>query len=239
MPSLRHVHLDGEPTGDAALHRDHTLATLVEAGATIDDDLLAAVEADVTPAERMVIVHTSGSTSAPKGVIHEHGPLVRPSREPQRLRRLTAGVKLFSNSPMFWIGGLAYNVVGTLVAGATLLCPTAPTREALDFVERERPELVNGFAQSIAALAARPDVRGTRLHVDPFRQPVPDRARGCPARDPELRHNMLGMTETGSVCLMSPTSATSPSTGAGRSGARARARGARRRSRDLDGATDR
>ena len=73
------------------------------------------------------------------------------------LRQLTAGVKLFSNSPMFWIGGLAYNLLGTLVAGATLLAPVSTdTRESLDFLERERPELTNGYAQSIAALAADP-----------------------------------------------------------------------------------
>ena len=66
-PSLRRVHLEGDPLGGATLHPDHSLAALVEAGAAVDDDLLAAVEADVTPADRMVIVHTSGSTSAPKG----------------------------------------------------------------------------------------------------------------------------------------------------------------------------
>ena len=43
---------------------------------------------------------------------------------------------------------------------------------------------------------------------------------------------MLGMTEAGSVCLCSATRATSPSTGAARSGARARVRGAHRRPRD-------
>src|SRR5207342_2647255 len=84
-------------------------------------------------------------------------PLVRHLENLNGLRQLTAGVKLFSNSPMFWIGGLAYNVVGTLVAGATLLSPTSEDpREALDFLEHERPELVNGFAQSIAGLASDP-----------------------------------------------------------------------------------
>jgi acyl-CoA synthetase (AMP-forming)/AMP-acid ligase II len=209
VPSLRRVHLDDEPS--ELLHRDHTLAALVEAGAALDDDLLAALEADVTPADRMVIVHTSGSTSAPKGVIHEHGPLVRHLEHLNDLRQLTAGVRLFSNSPMFWIGGLAYNVVGTLVAGATLLCPTsADAGEALDFLERERPELVNGFAQSIAHLMADPtfatrdfsSIRSGNLYAI-----MPE---GRQPRDPELRHNMLGMTEAGSVCLMDPDESDQP-----------------------------
>jgi acyl-CoA synthetase (AMP-forming)/AMP-acid ligase II len=127
------------------------------------------------------------------------------------LRQLTAGVRLFSNSPMFWIGGLAYNVVGTLVAGATLLCPTsADAGEALDFLERERPELVNGFAQSIAHLMADPtfatrdfsSIRSGNLYAI-----MPE---GRQPRDPELRHNMLGMTEAGSVCLMDPDESDQP-----------------------------
>ena len=63
-PALRRVVFD---TGDA----------LVAEGVEVDDDMLAAAEAAVRPSDRMVIVHTSGSTSEPKGVIHQHGPLIR------------------------------------------------------------------------------------------------------------------------------------------------------------------
>jgi len=210
-PSLRRVHLADETADVATLHHDHSLAALVEAGAVIDDDVLAAVEADVTPADRLVIVHTSGSTSAPKGVIHEHGPLVQHLDNLNKMRQLTAGVKLFSNSPMFWIGGVAYNMLGTLIAGATLLSPTsADAREALDFLERERPELTNGYAQSIAFLAADPTFASrdfTSIRSGNLYAIMPD---GVRPRDPELRHNMLGTTETGSVCLMDPDESDQP-----------------------------
>ena len=77
------------------------------------------------PADRMVIVHTSGSTSAPKGVIHQHGPLIRHLGNLNQLRRYTDDEVLFSNSPFFWIGGFAYSLLGTLLAGATLVCSNA------------------------------------------------------------------------------------------------------------------
>jgi len=205
-PSLRHAYLDGE-----GLHRDHELTALLDAGHVLDDDFLAAIEADVTPAERLVIVHTSGSTSAPKGVIHEHGPLVRHLENLNALRKLEPGVKLFSNSPMFWIGGIAYNLLGTLVAGATLLSPVSlDTRDSLDFLERERPELTNGYAQSIAALAADPSFASrdfSSIRSGNLYGIMPD---GIRPRDPELRHNMLGTTETGSVCLMDPDESDQP-----------------------------
>jgi acyl-CoA synthetase (AMP-forming)/AMP-acid ligase II len=201
-PSLRRIHLDGGVTG---VHDDHSLDALLRSSGNVGDEVLDAAEADVMESDRMMVVYTSGSTSAPKGVVHEHGPLVQHVGNLNRLRGLRAGVKLFSNSPMFWIGGVAYNVVGTLVAGSTLLCSTAlnPT-DTLDFIERERPELVNGFAQSIAHLVSDPSfarrdfssIRSGNLYAI-----MPD---GIRPQDPELRHNMLGTTETGSVCLMSP-----------------------------------
>ena len=69
---------------------------------------------------------------------------------------------MFSNSPFFWIGGFAYALLGTLVAGATLVCSNAPDAAGvLDVLERERPTMVNGFAASVAHLPRRPELRVT------------------------------------------------------------------------------
>jgi acyl-CoA synthetase (AMP-forming)/AMP-acid ligase II len=190
-PHLRHVWLGG-------------FAELEQRADEVPDALLDALEDDVTPDDRMIIVHTSGSTSAPKGVIHQHGALLGHLDTLNGIRGLEAGTRLFSNSPMFWIGGLAYNIIGVLVAGATLLCSAAsdPT-ETLDFIERERPELTNGYAASIAALVAHPSFRSrdfSSIRSGNLHPLLPEAIRPT---DLELRHNMLGTTETGSVCLMS------------------------------------
>ena len=87
---------------------DRSMTALAELTSQIDDAFLSAVEADVAPSDRMVIVHTSGSTSTPKGVIHPHGSLIEHTDNLNQVRGLTAGMKLFSNSPLFWIGGLAF-----------------------------------------------------------------------------------------------------------------------------------
>ena len=50
-------------------------------------------------------------------MIHQHGPLIRHLDNLNQLRRYTADEVLFSNSPFFWIGGFAYSLLGTLLAG--------------------------------------------------------------------------------------------------------------------------
>ena len=197
-PFLRHAWLDG-------------FDVLEERAADVPDAVLDAVEDDVTPDDRMVIVHTSGSTSAPKGVLHQHGPLLDHLAGLNRLRGLEPGTRLFSNSPMFWIGGLAYNIVGAFVAGATLLCSAASDpADTLDFIERERPELTNGYVASIAALVAHPSFATRDFSSIRSGNLYPLSPDGVRPADPELRHNMLGTTETGSVCLMDPDECDQP-----------------------------
>ena len=200
-PSLRRIALELEEA-DPDIHPGWTHAGLLGGAAGVGDDVLVAAEAAVTPADHMVIVHTSGSTSEPKGVIHSHGALIRHLDNLNQLRRYVPAEILFSNSPFFWIGGFAYALLGTLVAGATLVCSNAPgAAGVLDLLERERPTMVNGFAASVAHLPQDPTF--SRRDLSSIRRgnlyPImPDDVR--PA-DPDLRHAMLGMTEAGSVCL--------------------------------------
>jgi acyl-CoA synthetase (AMP-forming)/AMP-acid ligase II len=201
-PVLRRIHIESP---SPAVHRDRSMDGLRAMADRIGDDVLAAVERDVQPSDPMVVVHTSGSTSEPKGVVHAHGPLIRHLDDLNGIRRYTRDEILFANAPWFWIGGFAYGLLGTLVAGARLVCSNAPDAAGvLDVLERERPTLVNGFAQSVEHLArdpsfARRDLSSIRRgNLYPI---MPDAVR---PKDPGLRHAMLGMTETGSVCLVSP-----------------------------------
>jgi acyl-CoA synthetase (AMP-forming)/AMP-acid ligase II len=210
VPSLRRIAfaVDGPAL---AVDPGWTTAGLLAGAETVDADVLAAAEAAVTPADRMVIVHTSGSTSAPKGVIHTHGALIRHLDNLNQMRRYVPGEVLFSNSPFFWIGGFAYALLGSLVAGATLVCSNSPTAAGvLDVLERERPTMVNGFAASVAHLpddATFPDRDLSSIRRGNLWPIMPADVR--PA-DSELHHAMLGMTEAGSVCLASEDESEQP-----------------------------
>lgn len=201
VPSLRRIWFVGTPP---AVHAEWRFDGLLARSGVVGLDALEAAEGDVSPADPMVIVHTSGSTSAPKGVVHTHGSLIRHLDNLNQVRRYGHEEVLFANSPFFWIGGFAYSLLGTLVAGGRLVASNAAEAAGvLDVIERERPTMVNGFAAGVAHLPKDPSFAGRDLssirrgNLYPIMPP-----EACPA-DPELRHAMLGMTEAGSVCLAS------------------------------------
>jgi acyl-CoA synthetase (AMP-forming)/AMP-acid ligase II len=208
LPVLRHV-VFAEP-GE---HVDPAWSTrwIEERGGSIEPAVLAAAEAAVDPGDRLTIVHTSGSTGEPKGVIHTHGALIRHLDNLNQIRRYRPDEVLFSNSPFFWIGGLAYSLLGTLVAGGKLVCSNSPQAAGvLDVLERERPTMVNGFAQSVAHLPRDPSFARRDLSSIRRGNLYPILPEGVRPADPELRHAMLGMTETGSVCLVSDDESDQP-----------------------------
>jgi acyl-CoA synthetase (AMP-forming)/AMP-acid ligase II len=205
-PSLRHIvfALDGAAPGPAG-HAGWTASAFIhDAAGMVSSEVVAAAGSSVTPADPMVIVHTSGSTSEPKGVIHSHGALIRHLDNLNQLRAYDSREILFSNSPFFWIGGFAYALLGTLVAGATLVCANATTAAGvLDVLERERPTMVNGFAASVAHVAQDPTFSSRDLSSIRRGNLYPIMPAAVRPADPELHHAMLGMTEAGSVCLAS------------------------------------
>lgn len=166
-------------------------------------ELAAALEEDVDGCDPLTIVYTSGSTGAPKGVVHTHESLLGHQRNLNEIRGLTAADRLFCNSPFFWIGGLGFGLLATLVAGSTLVCSNAEPGAVLDLLEAVRPTMTNGFAAGSLHLARHESFAGRDLSSMRRGNLYPIMAPEARPRDPELRHNMLGMTEAGSVVLLS------------------------------------
>lgn len=171
---------------------------------TVGEDLLEALEDDVDGSDPLAIVYTSGSTSAPKGVVHTHAALLQHQRNLNEIRGLAAEDKLFCNSPFFWIGGFAFALLATMLAGATLLCSNATdASETLNLLEAEKPTMTNGFVAGIMHLTRHPSFESRDLSSMRRGNLYPIMAPDTRPADPELRHQMLGMTETGSVNLLS------------------------------------
>lgn len=165
---------------------------------------LESLEADVDSSDPLCIVYTSGSSGAPKGVIHTHAGLLGHQRNLNEIRRLTAAETLFCNSPFYWIGGLAFALLAGMLAGSTLLCSNATDAGAtLDLLEAEKPTMTNGFVSGITALAHHPSLPRRDLSTLRRGNLYPLMTPEARPADPKLRHQMLGMTETGGPVLLS------------------------------------
>jgi acyl-CoA synthetase (AMP-forming)/AMP-acid ligase II len=193
LPLLRHILIESDPPG------------------MVDAALMTAMEGDVDASDPLAIVYTSGSTSAPKGVEHTHASLLEHQKVLNEIRGLTEQDKLFCNSPFFWIGGIAFAVLATLLAGCTLVCSNAAdAAETLDLLEAEKPTITNGFVAGIAHLARHPSLPQRDLSSMRRGNLYPIMAAEVRPVDPELRHTMLGMTESGSVITISADESDQP-----------------------------
>lgn len=169
----------------------------------IDATALRAAEAAVRPDDPMAIIYTSGSTGAPKGVVLGQAGLLEHQRNLNAIRTLSSEDRLFCNSPFFWVGGFAFGLLATLDAGATLICSNATdAASTLDLLEAEKPTVSNGFVAGIAHLTRAPSFAGRDLSSMRRGNLYPLMPPECRPADPALRHNMLGMTEGGSVVLI-------------------------------------
>ena len=170
----------------------------------VDDAFLEAVEAQVTPGDWLMIIHTSGTTGDPKGVIHTHGSFVRHNENLSTFNGITAETTQFSGLPWFWIGGVVLSVGHALAKGFTLLCLERFDNEAaLDLIIAEEPWVVGMWGQLGQRFRQYVDSTGRDVSGVPAFAPPP----GGPV-DPALLHNSLGQTES-----MGPHTAPGPEAG--------------------------
>ena len=141
-------------------------------GPTVPPDVLAAAEAEVSPADLAVMVHTSGSTADPKGVLHTHGTLVRQtSMWPAAIEAVTGSpgpARILCAMPFFWIGGLLA-AMGALHEPITLLVlPRLEPAGALDLVETERATGIVGWPAFTQRLREHPSFTARDLSSVPM-----------------------------------------------------------------------
>lgn len=155
--------------------------------------IVDALAATVTPADPLVIMFTSGSSGAPKGVLHSHGGALGAVRSGLAARCIDADTRLYLPMPFFWVGGFGGGVLSALLAGATLVTEAFPQPEAtLRLLESERVTLFRGWPDQAEALARHSG--GTDLSA---LRPGSLEALLPPERraEPGARANLFGMTE--------------------------------------------
>jgi acyl-CoA synthetase (AMP-forming)/AMP-acid ligase II len=187
VPFLRWVHVEGGgPSWSARIE------------AAVPDDVALAAQAEVHPSDDLVLISTSGTTAAPKMVVHTHGSLVRHAALLAERRGLTRDDRIYSPMPFFWVGGLTMVVLAALTSGAAAVVHERfEPGEALALIERERVTQVSCWPNAARALADHPSFASRDLSAvsgGTLIEALPPAKRPS---SPDLAPNVLGMSETG------------------------------------------
>jgi acyl-CoA synthetase (AMP-forming)/AMP-acid ligase II len=173
------------------------LEALADSTPSIDDALLAEIEREVRPADPMVVIYSSGSTADPKGAVHTQGTVLRHAYNLNQLRDLVPEDRIYSPMPFFWVGGFTFTLVSAMHVGARLYCQDVfDPGKTLDLIERERITMVAGWPHFGKAMAEHPSFAErdlSSIRAGNLYDLLPEALR---PKDPELRSNSLGMTET-------------------------------------------
>ena len=165
--------------------------TELEDNDQVSDEMLQAAESEVSPADLMVMIHTSGVTADPKAVLHTQGVQVRHSSVLAQFYAMTGDERTFTIMPFFWVGGLTVILLTHLHTGAMVITvERTETSVALDLIEQTRPNRLIGLTL-LERLTADPTYAKRDLSFLPA-SPQP----GTPEADPGLHHGSLGMSET-------------------------------------------
>ncbi|OBI00498.1 class I adenylate-forming enzyme family protein [Mycobacterium sp. E2733] len=126
--------------------------------------IVGAMTEAVTAADPLAIMFTSGSSGAPKGVVHSHGSALGAVRSGLAARCITADTRLYLPMPFFWVGGFGSGILSALVAGATLVTEEIPRPETtLRLLEAERVTLFRGWPDQAETLARHAATAGADL----------------------------------------------------------------------------
>jgi len=157
-PYLRRIVVWGECDRPWALRGPLALAEAAAAKPQVDEAFLAAVETGVVPADLLLAICTSGTSAAPKSVMHTHGSALRAVHLFTGYQDLLPDDRTYSGQAFFWIGGQNSGLLPPLFVGSCL-CFAATPRAAnvVDVIRRERvtrlslwPAQAVGIAEHVA-----------------------------------------------------------------------------------------
>lgn len=100
----------------------HPMSWISDASETVSEELLSEVESEIHAADQMVEIYTSGSMALPKGVRHDHGPVMFRTHYLRSKLQIESGKPVTVPMPFFWVGGLMMYLLPNWEFGAITHC---------------------------------------------------------------------------------------------------------------------
>ncbi|MGZ4242284.1 MAG: AMP-binding protein [Actinomycetota bacterium] len=149
--------------------------------------------------EPCVLLYTSGTTSAPKGVMHTSRGLLCEMDSFPGLHALTPDDRYLGGSPVAHIAGLVYGIMTPFSLGtSTVFLDRWDPARALEAIERDRATFQTGpptFLQTLAAKSGGTDLRSFRLFSTGGASIPTEAARAAAARLGCVLKRAYGSTE--------------------------------------------
>jgi long-chain acyl-CoA synthetase len=135
-PTLRRIYFD-DPRGLRKYKQPQLLAydDLLAAGRNMDPRAVDEQIERGTGADVAGMFFTSGTTAAPKGVVHTHASLLGPARVAAEMEKLDETDVILAYLPPAWIGQNIFSCAQAFVTGYCICCPEAPETVMTDMRE--------------------------------------------------------------------------------------------------------
>lgn len=162
LPALRQVVVQGDPRPAAA----GDFMAMLDNGAGLADDWLAAAQRQVVPADPAAIFFTSGTTAAPKGAVHSHASMLHAAHNVADRLGLTESDRTWGYLPFFFTGGLVAVALATLSrGGAVILQEVFDPGTTLKLMAKHGCTTLFAWPHQAEALVAHPDFPRTQLRI--------------------------------------------------------------------------